>query len=53
MICTSCHQDDGLDQDFSELPLHVVKLLCKEWLCGECMTEREAIESTASPDSAS
>jgi len=43
MICTNCHQDDQLDQDFSALPLHAVKLLCEQWLCDECMDEREAV----------
>lgn len=45
MICTNCNKDDCLDQDFSNLSLKAVNILCSEWLCDECMDEREAIDA--------
>ncbi len=41
MICTNCCKDDDLTQDFSGLPSHAIVKLCSEWLCDECMDERD------------
>lgn len=41
MICTNCCKDDGINQDFTSLPGFAIVKLCSEWLCDQCMDERE------------
>ena len=41
MICTRCHEDDGLSQDFSHLPIDQVRGLCRDWRCQDCLREQD------------
>lgn len=41
MICTNCYTPTGVEPDFAGLGVEAITALCNNWLCTECLDERD------------